>query len=53
MLREAASAAYVVAEDDGYTVIIGMKAWVAELARLGRTPEQNRQLLADMPNSTG
>ena len=50
MLRAAASTAYLVAVDDGFTVIIGMQAWVAELARLGRTPEQNRQLLADEPN---
>jgi hypothetical protein len=50
MLREAASAAYLVAEDDGYTVVIGMKNWVAELARLGRTPEQNRQMLAGVVN---
>ena len=47
MLRAAASTAYLVAADDGFTVVIGMQAWVAVLDRLGRTPEQNRQLLAD------
>ena len=53
MLRAAASTAYLVATDDGFTVIIGMQTWVAELDRLGRTPEQNRQLLAGEPNSAG
>ena len=49
MLRAAASAAYLVATADGFEVIIGMKNWVAELDRLGRTPEQNRQALAGEP----
>jgi hypothetical protein len=52
MLRDAASTAYLVADDDGFTVIIGMKNWVAELDRLGRTPEQNRAMLAGEPNGT-
>ena len=46
MLRAAASTAYLVATADGFDVIIGMKIWVAELDRLGRTPEQNRDALA-------
>ena len=46
MLRAAASTAYLVATAEGFTVIVGMKNWVAELDRLGRTPEQNRTLLA-------
>jgi len=53
MLRAAASTAYLVATANGFTVIVGMKNWVAELDRLGRTPEQNRQALAGEPNSTG
>ena len=53
MLRAAASTAYLVATANGFTVIVGMKTWVAELDRLGRTPEQNRQALAGEPNSTG
>jgi hypothetical protein len=52
LLRAAASTAYLVADDNGFTVVIGMKAWVAELDRLGRTPEQNRQALAGEPNGT-
>ena len=52
MLRAAASTAYLVATAEGFTVIVGMKNWVAELDRLGRTPEQNRQVLAGEPNST-
>ena len=44
--RSAGGSAYLVATTEGFTVIIGMKAWVAELSRLGRTPEQNRQALA-------
>ena len=31
--------------------MIGMQAWIAELDRLGRTPEQNRAALAGEPNS--
>ena len=46
MLRAAASTAYLVATAEGFTVIVGMRNWVAELDRLGRTPEQNRTLLA-------
>ena len=46
LLRAAASTAYLVATADGFDVIIGMKNWVAELDRLGRTPEQNRDALA-------
>jgi hypothetical protein len=44
--RAAAGTAYLVATAEGFTVIIGMKNWVAELDRLGRTPEQNRDALA-------
>ena len=46
ILRAAASTAYLVATAEGFTVIVGMRNWVAELDRLGRTPEQNRTLLA-------
>ena len=46
--RAAACASYLVATADGFTVIIGVQASVAELDRLGRTPEQNRQALADV-----
>ena len=46
MLRAAASTAYLVATADGFMVVVGMKSWVIELARLGRTPEQNRDALA-------
>jgi hypothetical protein len=49
VLRAAASAAFVIAEDGGFRVVIGVKNWVAELNRLGRTPEQNRQALAGEP----
>ena len=45
--RAAACASYLVATAEGFEVIIGVQAWVAELDRLDRTPEQNRQLLAD------
>ena len=45
-VRAAASTAYLVATAEGFTVIVGMRDWVAELDRLGRTPEQNRTLLA-------
>ena len=44
--REAASSAFLVADDDGFYVVIGIRNWSAELNRLGRTPEQNRALLA-------
>ena len=50
MLRAAASTAYLVATPDGFMVVVDMKNWIAELARLGRSPEQNRQLLAGEPN---
>jgi hypothetical protein len=46
LFRAAASAAYLVATAEGFAVIIGMKNWVAELNRLGRTPEENRDALA-------
>jgi hypothetical protein len=48
--RAAASTAYLVATADGFTVIVGMKNWVSELDRLGRSPEQNRQALAAVVN---
>ena len=50
LLRAAASTTYLVASPDGFTVIIGMQNWGAELARLGRSPEQNRAMLAGEPN---
>ncbi len=46
MLRAAASSAFVIATDDGFRIVIGMQAWVAELNALGRSPEGNRALLA-------
>ena len=49
MLRAAASTAYLVATAEGFMVVVDMNNWIAELARLGRTPEQNRQLLAGEP----
>jgi hypothetical protein len=42
-LRDAAGSAYVIGKADKCEVVIGMQAWVAELDRRGRTPEQNRQ----------
>ena len=46
MLRAAASTAYLIGTADGFMVIVDMKNWMVELARLGRTPEQNRAMLA-------
>ena len=46
MLRTAASTAYLVAATEGFMVVVGMQNWVIELARLGRTPEENRAMLA-------
>ena len=46
-LREAAARSYLIADGAGFLIVIGVQVWVAELERLGRTPEQNRQLLAD------
>ena len=51
MLREAAARSYLIADGAGFRIVIGMPAWVAELDRLGRTPEQNRQALAGEPNN--
>jgi hypothetical protein len=48
-LRAAAGSAFLVADDAGFRIVVGMKAWVAELDKLGRTPEQNRQALAGEP----
>jgi hypothetical protein len=45
--RAAACASYLVATDTGFRIVIGVQAWVTELDRLGRTPDQNRQALAD------
>ena len=39
----------LIATAEGFEVIIGVLAWVAELDRLGRTPDQNRQALAGEP----
>jgi hypothetical protein len=50
-LRAAAGSAFLVADGPEFRIVIGMPAWVAELDRLGRTPEQNRQALAGEPNS--
>jgi hypothetical protein len=44
--RAAACASYLVATTEGFEVIVGVQAWIAELDRLGRMPEQNRQALA-------
>ena len=53
-LREAAARSYLIAEDGaGFGVVIGVQAWIAELDRLGRSPEQNRQALAGEPISSG
>jgi hypothetical protein len=49
MFRAAASTAFLVATAEGLEVIVGMKNWIAELDRLGVTPEQNRQALAGEP----
>jgi hypothetical protein len=49
MFRAAASTAFLVATAEGIEVIVGMKSWIAELDRLGVTPEQNRQALAGEP----
>jgi hypothetical protein len=46
VFRAAASTAFLVADGAGFRIVIGVQAWVAELDRLGRTPEQNRQALA-------
>jgi len=46
LFREAASSAFLVADDDGFYVVIGIRNWSDELNRLGQTPEQNRALLA-------
>jgi len=46
MLRADASTAYLIAIPDGFMVVVDMKNWMIELARLGRTPEQNRAMLA-------
>ena len=48
-LRDATGSAYVIGKADRFEVVIGMQAWVAELDRRGRTPEQNRQALAGEP----
>jgi len=32
----------LVATTEGFEVIVGVQAWIAELDRLGRMPEQNR-----------
>jgi len=48
-LREAAAQSYVIADGAGFRIVGGVQAWVAELDRLGRTPEQNRQALAGEP----
>jgi hypothetical protein len=40
--RAAACASYLVATTEGFEVIVGVQAWIAELDRLGRMPEQNR-----------
>jgi hypothetical protein len=45
--RAAAGTAFLVATAEGFEVVIGMKNWVAALDAFGRTPEQNRQELAN------
>jgi hypothetical protein len=44
--RAAACASYLVATTGGFEVIVGVQAWIGELDRLGRMPEQNRDALA-------
>ena len=50
VLREAAAQSYLIADGSGFRVVLGMKTWVAELGRLNRTPEANRQMLAAVVN---
>jgi hypothetical protein len=45
--REAAAQSYLIACQDKFEVVVGMKNWIAALDRLGRTPEANRQMLAE------
>ena len=40
VLREAAARSYLIADGAGFRIVIGMQAWIAELDRLGRTPER-------------
>ena len=49
-LRAAAGSAFLIANGPEFRIVIGMPAWVAELDRLGRSPEQNRQALAAVVN---
>ena len=44
MLRAAASSAFVIADGDGFRVVIGFRAWRDALADVGE--EQNRAALA-------
>ena len=37
---------YLIATTEGFKVIVCVQAWIAELDRLGRMPEQNRQAFA-------
>ena len=53
VLRAGAGTAYLIATAEGFEVAIGFAASRRALAEAGRTPEQNRQLLAGEPNSTG
>ena len=52
-IREAAARSYLIADGAGFCVLIGVQAWIAELDRLGRSPEQNRQALAGEQISSG
>ena len=46
LFRAAAGTAYLIVDDDGFHITIGMKNWIAELNALGRSPAGNRALLA-------
>jgi hypothetical protein len=52
-LRDGAAQAYLIASGAGLSIVFGFPAWRAALNNVGRTPEQNRQLLAGEPNRTG
>jgi hypothetical protein len=45
-LRDATGHCYLVAEEDGISIVLGMPAWRDALQAAGMTPEQNRAALA-------
>ena len=46
-LRDGAAQAHLIASGAGLSIVFGFPAWRAALDKVGRTPEQNRQLLGD------